>query len=99
MGYKYYHFDEPVNVLMIATGADIALLKYQEQVADIQDGVSFNEVSSSDFIEKLSATTTEDMPTIERGLKKSAIEVQEALFDLASTGNEAMILTGIHALI
>lgn len=93
MSYKYYQFDDPVFALVIATGADTAVLEYQENVADIQDGVSYYEINSERCLEKLASTSTEDMPTIEIGYKHSAIKIQDSLFEMANNGNSAVVLT------
>ena len=99
MSYRYYEFEEPCKCLMIATAADTVVLEYQEHVANIQDGVAVEEISVQDFLEKLAVAGTADIPTIERGIKNAAIDVQEALFQLASTGEEAIVLTRTYEFI
>jgi hypothetical protein len=92
MSYNYYEFTEPLFSLLIAKSAEAALHEYEEEIADIQGGVSFEEISQEDCLEKLAQSTTEEMPTIEYGLTKAALDIQESLFCLAEIGREAIIL-------
>lgn len=66
--------------MLIAKSPEAALLEYQEELADIQEGVSFEEISQEDCLEKLAQQTTDAMPTIEYGLTKAALDIQESLF-------------------
>lgn len=92
MRYDYYQFEEPCFALLIAKSSEAALLEYREEIADIQKGVSFEEISQEDCLEILAQQTTEAMPTIEYGLTQAALDIQESLFCLAETGSEAIIL-------
>lgn len=91
--FKYYVFEEPYNCLMIARNEDEAAFAYESEVSDCWDGACFEELSQLDFIERLAATETEAMPTIERGLMRAAIDTQNALFHLVETGEHAKILS------
>ncbi|WP_321386438.1 hypothetical protein [uncultured Enterococcus sp.] len=92
MSYNYYEFIEPHYTLLIAKSPEAALHEYEEEIAGIQGGVSFEEISQEDCLEKLAQLTTEEMPTIEYGLSRSVLDIQESLFCLAETGRAAIIL-------
>ncbi|MBO0441529.1 hypothetical protein [Candidatus Enterococcus ikei] len=92
MSYKYYYFESPYKAWVIATAPDEAVVAYQTIVSDIQDGVSFSEVTSSQFLDSFASTATDDIPTIERGMKNAAITIRECLFELASENKTAKIL-------
>jgi hypothetical protein len=61
--YKYYYFEDPTFSLIIAKDADDAVLEYQEQVADIRDGVTFEEVTKQEFLEKAVILSGNNMVT------------------------------------
>lgn len=92
MSYNYYYFESPYKAWVIATAPDEAVVAYQTTVSRIQDGVSFSEVTASQFLDSFASTTTDDMPTIERGIKNAAITIRECLFKLASENKTAEIL-------
>lgn len=98
MMYNYYKFEEPCLALLIAKSPEAALLEYQEEIADIQEGVSFEEVSQEDCLEILAQQTTDEMPTIECGLTKAAFDIQESLFCLVDSGREAIILNASQSM-
>ncbi|MCA5014548.1 MULTISPECIES: hypothetical protein [unclassified Enterococcus] len=99
MSYNFYYFDFPYKAWVIATEPDEAVVAYQTTVSDIQDGVSFEVMSDSEFLESFAGTTTEEMPTIERGLTNAALTMKDCLFDLAQNNKTAKILAADQALI
>ncbi|MEI5992408.1 hypothetical protein A5881_003964 [Enterococcus termitis] len=92
MSYNYFYFESPYKAWVIATAHDEAVVAYQKTVSTIEEGVSFSKVSSSQFLDSFANTATEDMPTIERGVKNAAITIRECLFELASENKTAKIL-------
>lgn len=92
MSYNYYYFDSPYKAWVIATEPDEAVVAYQKTVSTIEEGVSFSEVTSSQFLDSFASTATDDMPTIERGVKNAAMAIRECLFELASENKSAEIL-------
>lgn len=99
MSYNYYYFESPYKAWIIATEPDEAVVPYQTTVSTIQDGVSFEAVSDLEFLESFAGTTTEEMPTIERGLTNAALTIKDCLFDLAQNNRTAKILAVDQALI
>lgn len=90
--FKYYQFEGAGNCLMIATSKHEAVSTYKSEVlADVSNSY-LTEISHKDFVKKLALSETDDMPTIERGIVCAAIDTQNALFAMASSGEEAKIL-------
>lgn len=92
---KYFEFEEPIKCLVIATNEDEAVYAYEKEVAGCTAHASFVELSQSDFVDRLSVTETDAMPTIERGLGRATIDTQNALFLLKETGDPAIVLSAV----
>ncbi|PZL73738.1 hypothetical protein CI088_08035 [Enterococcus plantarum] len=92
MSYNYYYFESPYKAWIIATEPEEAVVAYQTRVSDIQDSVLFEAVSDLEFLESFAGTTTEEMPTIERGLTNAALTIKDCLFDLVQNNKPVKIL-------
>lgn len=91
---KYFEFEEPIRCLMIAASEDEAAFAYENDVSGCQEAF-FEELSQLEFIERLAAVGMEAIPTIERGIRRAAIDIQNALYLLKETGDQAIVLSTV----